>query len=167
MQKVEVWCDGSCWPNPGGPGGFGAVLICGPHRREIKGGVRASTNNRMEIMSVIAALSALNRPTWATVYSDSQYTVNGAKWAAGWAKRGWCGSDGNLIKNRDLWEIMLKLMNLHHVEMEWVKGHNGHPENELCDRLAGEGAKLPNLPADKGFQLYLQRLECKKRTVVI
>lgn len=129
------------------------MLICGSSKKEIMGGVQASTNNRMEMMAVIAALSALNRPTWAMVYSDSRYVVDGCKWVYGWAKKGWRTGEGKPVKNRDLWEIMLKLMSLHHVEMRWVKGHNGHPENELCDQLANKGARLPGLPIDKGFQL--------------
>jgi len=154
MAEVIIYTDGSCWPNPGGSGGYGAVLICGAHRREIKGGVQASTNNRMEMMAVIAALSALNGTSHATIYSDSQYVVNGSKWAFGWMRKGWRTNEGKPVKNQDLWYLIIRLLNLHQVEMKWVKGHAGHPENERCDQLAGEGAKLPGLPIDKGFNSY-------------
>jgi len=152
MNEVIIYCDGSCWPNPGGPGGYGAVLIYGKHRKEISGGVQASTNNRMELMAAIRALSELNRPCQVTLYSDSQYVVNGAtRWAKAWKKRDWKTSDGLPVKNRDLWEALLVLSSQHFIEFQWVRGHNGHPENELCDQLAGQAAKGNNLEVDGGF----------------
>jgi ribonuclease HI len=151
MNEVTIYTDGSCWPNPGGPGGFGCVLLCGEHRKEIKGGVKASTNNRMEMMAVIAALSALSERSKVTLYSDSQYVVNGSGWALNWYMNGWRTREGKPIKNKDLWEVILVLMDKHDVTMIWVRGHNGHPLNELCDRLAGEGAKASTLYHDRGF----------------
>lgn len=93
-------------------------------------------------MAVIAALSALKRPSRVTLYSDSQYVTNGALWLSKWAKKGWRTSENKPVKNRDLWELIAALMAIHDVTMKWVKGHNGNPENEVCDQLAGKGGKI-------------------------
>jgi len=153
MTEVTVYTDGSCWPNPGGPGGFAAVLISSEGRREISGGYRASTNNRMELMACIAGLSAFPEPVKAKVITDSQYLANGSKWAPKWRAKGWRTAEKKPVKNKDLWEMILFLITHHTVEFEWVRGHDGNEENEVCDILAGQAAKRPNLKEDKGFCL--------------
>jgi len=153
MSEVQVWTDGSCWPNPGGPGGYGVVLIYGQHRAELSGGYRASTNNRMELMGAIKALEALTRRCNVVLHSDSQYVVNGIGWSLRWRNKEWKGSDGNPVKNRDLWEQLLVLTERHVVEFKWIRGHNGTAENEVCDVLAGEAAKGQFLEVDHGFEL--------------
>lgn len=125
----------------------------GDHRKEISGGVKSSTNNRMEMLAAIAALSALKKPTRATIYSDSQYLVNGSIWLLKWASNNWKTSDGKPVKNQDLWQAIQKLMDKHTVQMKWVRGHNGHPENERCDELAGLAAKGDNLKTDRGYSM--------------
>lgn len=152
MNEATVYTDGSCWPNPGGPGGFGAVIICNGQRREISCGFIASTNNRMELMGVIGALCTFSNPHNVKLYSDSQYVVNGMKWAKGWANRGWRTKEGKPVKNKDLWQVLLGMLNYHQTEAIWVRGHDGNEENEVCDHLAGTAAKGNSLMEDKGYQ---------------
>ncbi len=139
MKKVEIFTDGACSGNPG-PGGWGAVLRYNGVEKELSGGEAVTTNNRMELMAVIQALKALKEPCQVTVTSDSQYVCNGINkgWAASWQKNNWIKSDKTKAKNPELWEELLTLLKTHKATFIWVKGHNGHPENERCDRLAVE-----------------------------
>ena len=141
MKKVTIYTDGACSGNPG-PGGYGAVLLFThgekSYRKEISGGFRRTTNNRMEIFSVIAGLEALKEPCEALIYSDSQYVVDAVEkgWAARWRANNWMRNKKEPALNVDLWERMLSLLSAHKVSFHWVKGHAGHPENERCDELA-------------------------------
>ena len=137
MKQVKVYTDGACRGNPG-PGGWGAVLVYGAHEKELSGGEAHTTNNRMELQGVIAALSALKEPCEVTLTSDSRYVVEAVNngWAAGWRANGWRKSDRSPALNTDLWEVLLNLLEKHTVTFVWVKGHAGHPYNERCDRLA-------------------------------
>ena len=137
LTKVELFTDGACSGNPG-PGGYGALLRCGRFEKEISGCERSTTNNRMELMAVIRGLEALNRRCRVTVYSDSKYFVDAVEkgWARAWQKNGWRKGDKEPAKNPDLWERVLALLDEHEVELVWVKGHAGHPENEKCDKMA-------------------------------
>lgn len=137
MERVEIFTDGACSGNPG-PGGWGALLRIGGHSKELSGGEAQTTNNRMELTAVIEALSALKRPCSVVLTTDSRYVADGISkgWARSWKKNGWVKSDKKPALNADLWERLLDLLDVHDVEIVWVKGHHGHPENELCDRLA-------------------------------
>lgn len=137
MTKVEIFSDGACSGNPG-PGGWGTILRCQGHEKELSGGEAHTTNNRMELTAVIEGLKALNRPCKVLITTDSKYVCDGIMkgWAEGWRKRGWKKSDGKPALNPDLWEQLLDLLAIHNVTFNWVKGHAGHPENERCDRLA-------------------------------
>ena len=137
MKHVDIYTDGACRGNPG-KGGWGAILVYGKHEKEMSGGERETTNNRMELTAAIKALEALKEPCEITLYSDSKYMidsiVNG--WAEGWRKRGWKKADKSPALNSDLWETLLELLAVHKVEFIWVRGHNGHAYNERCDTLA-------------------------------
>lgn len=135
--KVKIYTDGACSGNPG-PGGWGAVLIYGEHEKQISGGERETTNNRMELTAVIEALSLLKRPCRITLTTDSKYVADSVtkRWVYGWQKRGWKKSDGKPAINVDLWQRLLPLLEIHDVEFVWIKGHAGHKYNEICDRLA-------------------------------
>jgi ribonuclease HI len=138
-QIVEIFCDGACSGNPG-PGGYGAILRYGGHEKEISGGARETTNNRMELSAAIEALKLLTRPCTVTVTTDSQYLVKGiTEWIPGWRRNGWRNSKKEPVLNRDLWEQLLKVTEKHCVQWKWVRGHAGHAENERCDQLAREG----------------------------
>ena len=134
---VEIFTDGACSGNPG-PGGYGAILRVGEHVKELSGGEANTTNNRMELMGVISALSALKYPCDVVLTTDSKYVVDSVTkgWAKGWKARGWITSDKKPALNVDLWEKLLDLLEVHNVRFVWVKGHAGHPENERCDELA-------------------------------
>ena len=134
--KVEIFCDGACSGNPG-VGGYGAVLRSGGHEKELSGADGDTTNNRMELTAAIKALESLNRPCHVVLTTDSQYLMKGmTEWISGWIKKGWVNSKKDPVLNRDLWERLLGLSKVHTVEWLWVRGHNGHPENERCDELA-------------------------------
>ena len=137
MKEVTIFTDGACSGNPG-PGGWGAILRYGSAEKELSGGERETTNNRMELTAVIVSLSALKEPCAVTLYSDSKYVVDAIDkgWVYGWKKKGWIKSDKKPALNVDLWEQLLPLLSYHKVSFRWVKGHNEHPENERCDRLA-------------------------------
>ena len=137
MKQVEIFTDGACSGNPG-PGGWGAVLRFGTVEKELSGGEPETTNNRMELTAVIEALSALKEPCAVRLTTDSKYVCDSINkgWVYGWKKRGWVKSDKKPALNVDLWERLLPLLETHRVELLWVKGHAGHPENERCDRLA-------------------------------
>jgi ribonuclease HI len=153
LKQVTIYTDGACLGNPG-PGGYGAVLLYGPHRQEISGGFRLTTNNRMEIMAVIAALEALKEPCRVTLYSDSQYVVNAMAqgWARRWKTNGWKRNQREEAVNPDLWERLLDLCDQHQVEFRWLRGHSGIAENERCDQLAVNAAKQPGLLEDTGYK---------------
>lgn len=139
MKRVQLYTDGACSGNPG-PGGWGAILRFGSVEKELSGGEENTTNNRMELTAVIMGLSALKEPCEVTLVTDSKYVADGVTkgWAESWQKNGWRKADKKPALNSDLWEKLLKLLKVHKVEINWVKGHAGHPENERCDRLAVE-----------------------------
>lgn len=152
-KQVTIYTDGGCSPNPG-PGGYGVVLLYGSHRRELSGGYRRTTNNRMELLGAIRALQALKEPCEVQLWSDSQYVVNGIMkgWARRWRSNGWRRSDKGTAENHDLWEQLLALCEKHSVRFEWLRGHAGHPENERCDELAGAAARRQGLPVDEKYE---------------
>ena len=137
IKKVEIFTDGACSGNPGA-GGYGAVLRYKNTEKELSGGAAHTTNNRMELTAVIAALSALKEPCDVPVTTYSKYVADSISkgWAAGWKKRGWVKADKKPALNSDLWAKCLDLLDVHEVELRWVKGHAGHPENERCDEMA-------------------------------
>ncbi|MBV1694999.1 MAG: ribonuclease HI [Hyphomicrobiales bacterium] len=137
--EVVVYSDGACSGNPG-PGGWGAILMSGPHRKEINGGEAVTTNNRMELMAAISALEALKRPSRVTIHTDSNYVKDGiTSWIHGWKRNGWRTAGKAPVKNAELWQRLDELTRRHEVEWRWVKGHAGHPLNERADELAREG----------------------------
>lgn len=139
MAKIDIYTDGACKGNPG-PGGWGALLVSGEHRKELFGGEALTTNNRMEMTAAIEALNALKRPVTAIITTDSQYLRKGiTEWLPAWKARGWKTADRKPVKNVDLWQRLEEAMAPHRVEWHWVKGHNGHPENERADALARRG----------------------------
>lgn len=142
MKKVQIFTDGACSGNPG-PGGWGAILRYNEYEREISGGEAHTTNNRMELMACIEALSLLKEPCSVTLTSDSQYVCNAINlgWAKKWRANNWMRNKKDKAVNPDLWERLLGLCETHQVEFVWVKGHNEHPENERCDRLAVAAAQ--------------------------
>ena len=152
MRKVTIHTDGACKGNPG-PGGYGVVLVCGKHRKELAAGYARTTNNRMELLAAIAALEALTEPCEVTLFSDSKYLVRAIeeRWIDGWRKRGWINSSKEPVKNRDLWERLLEAMAPHRVSWHWLKGHAGHRENERCDELANAAVAGGGLRDDAGF----------------
>ena len=139
--KVEIYADGACKGNPG-TGGWGALLVSGDNKKELFGGERNTTNNRMELRAVIEALNALKRPCEVVVYTDSQYVQKGiSEWIHGWKARGWKTAAKEPVKNAELWQELDDARNRHsNVEWRWVKGHAGHPGNEAADALANRGA---------------------------
>jgi ribonuclease HI len=136
---VVIHTDGACSGNPG-PGGWGAVLVSGSHRREIFGGEPLTTNNRMELMAAISALEALKRPARVELHTDSEYVKNGiSAWIQGWKQRGWKTADKKPVKNVELWQRLDAAQSRHQVRWHWLKGHAGHVENEQADALARQG----------------------------
>ena len=134
--SVELYTDGACSGNPG-PGGWGAVLLWGHHRRELSGGEAETTNNRMELMAVIQGIEALNRVTRVNIHTDSTYVMKGmTEWIGAWKERGWKTASKKPVKNADLWKRLESALIDHHVQWRWVKGHSGVPENERADELA-------------------------------
>lgn len=151
MTEVDIYTDGACSGNPG-PGGYGTVLLFGKHRKELSGGYKKTTNNRMELLAAILGLEALKRPCSVTLYSDSSYLVDAME--KGWVFR-WKATGFKKKKNRDLWEKVLALANLHKIKFIWVKGHASNKENNRCDELAVAASKGDNLPPDEGYERYL------------
>ena len=137
MKHIEIFTDGACSGNPG-PGGWGAVLRYEGKEKELSGGEKETTNNRMELTAVIEALSALKEPCKVRLVTDSKYVADGITkgWAESWRKNNWRKADKKPALNPDLWEKLLNLIEIHEVTIDWVKGHAGHPENERCDQLA-------------------------------
>jgi ribonuclease HI len=134
--NVEMFTDGACSGNPG-PGGWGVILRAKGAEKELSGGDHATTNNRMEMMAVIQGLAALKAPSAITLYTDSRYVLDGAtKWLKNWKRNGWKTADKNPVKNDDLWRLLEVEMARHDIRWQWVRGHDGHPENERADALA-------------------------------
>ena len=139
MDKVEIHTDGACRGNPG-PGGWGAILRNGETEKELYGGERETTNNRMELMAAIQALEALKRPCEVTLVTDSEYVKKGiTEWLDDWKRRGWKTAGKKPVKNQDLWQRLDEATRAHRIDWRWVRGHTGHPENERADQLANRG----------------------------
>ena len=140
MTEVEIATDGACKGNPG-PGGWGALIRSGTTEKELSGGEKLTTNNRMELMAAIEALNALKRPCAVTLSTDSRYVMDGlTKWIHGWQKNGWRTASRQPVKNAELWQALLAAAKPHRIEWKWVKGHAGHPDNERVDKLASDAA---------------------------
>jgi len=153
LKQVVIYTDGACSGNPG-PGGYGVVMLFGDHRKELSGGFRKTTNNRMELLGAIEGLRALKDRCAVKLHTDSQYVVNAIEkgWAAKWKANGWMRNKTDKAVNPDLWEQLLQLCKQHKVEFIWVRGHSGNIENERCDQLAVAAAQQPNLPVDEGYR---------------
>jgi ribonuclease HI len=155
LEPIKVYTDGAAHPNPNGRGGFGVIIIQGGRRRELSGGFRKTTNNRMELVAVIEALKALEGSGLdITIFTDSKYVgdmFNGG-YVEQWKSKGWMLGSKKPAKNPDLWHQLLELSNNHNVRFEWIRSHDGHPENERCDQLAVEARRRDDLPADEGFE---------------
>jgi len=149
MKKVEIFTDGACSGNPG-PGGYGVIMRYGKHEKELSCGYAETTNNRMELLGVIAALETLKEPCDVTVTTDSQYIVNAMEkgWAKKWKAMGWMRNKKEPALNADLWDRLLRAAAGHKVKFAWVRGHDGHKENERCDKLAVAAAAKPELRED-------------------
>jgi len=160
MKKVYVFTDGACSGNPG-PGGYGAIIRYKDTDKELSAGFADTTNNRMELMGVIAALECLKEPCEAVVTTDSQYVVNGIEkgWALKWKSKGWMRNSKEKAQNADLWDRLLNAVSRHNVKFEWIRGHSGHAENERCDKLAVAAAAKKNLPPDVWFSQNYQEKE--------
>jgi ribonuclease HI len=152
-EKVIIYTDGGCKNNPG-PGGYGVVMIYGAKRKELSGGFRETTNNRMELTACIEGLKALKYPCPVKLYSDSQYVVNGIQkgWAKRWRAKKWMRNQKEPAENYDLWGLLLELCEKHEVEFEWVRGHAGNKENEMCDQLANQAIAGENLAQDEAYE---------------
>ena len=159
IKHVTIYTDGACLGNPG-PGGYGAILFYQGRKKELSGGYRKTTNNRMEIMAAIFGLEALKEKCKVTLHSDSEYLVKAMSrgWAQRWQANRWKRSKREKVLNPDLWERLLKLCEYHEVQFSWIKGHAGTPENIRCDELAMQAAQLPNLPSDDG---YISQIEIR------
>jgi ribonuclease HI len=152
MQDIVMYTDGGCLGNPG-PGGYGVVLMCGSHRKELSEGYKLTTNNRMELLACIVGLEALKQSCHVTIHTDSQYVVNGIMkgWARKWRDNGWKRNKKDRAINPDLWGRLLDLCAEHEVTFKWVKGHAGHKENERCDVLANSAGTRSNLLDDENY----------------
>ncbi|MFC4699493.1 ribonuclease HI [Glaciecola siphonariae] len=151
MKKVTIYTDGSCLGNPG-PGGYGALLIFGEHRKTLSQGFVHTTNNRMELLAPIEALNALSEPCEIDIYTDSQYVKNGInQWIASWKRNNWKTSAKKPVKNVDLWQRLDEACKRHTMQWHWVKGHSGQVENELVDDLARAAAESGEHIVDEGF----------------
>jgi ribonuclease HI len=140
MKNIEIYTDGACKGNPG-PGGWGALVRYGKHEKELSGGEKDTTNNRMELMAAIRALQALNEPCIVELHTDSTYVRDGiTKWIVGWQRNGWKTAAKKPVKNDDLWRELLTAIEGHRISWHWVKAHNGHKDNERVDRLASDAA---------------------------
>ncbi|MCS6945301.1 MAG: ribonuclease HI [Sutterellaceae bacterium] len=141
LPTVEIWTDGACKGNPG-PGGWGALLRAGTHEKELFGGARETTNNRMELTAVIEALAALKRRSRVVLHTDSQYVQLGiTEWMPNWIRRGWRTADNKPVKNADLWQRLAELAARHDIQWRWVRGHAGDVGNERADALANRGVE--------------------------
>lgn len=156
-KHIIIYTDGSALGNPG-PGGYGVILKYNGHIKELSGGFRRTTNNRMEIYAIIVALKALKQPARVTLYTDSQYVVNAVNkgWIKRWRAKGWMRNKKERALNVDLWNQLLPLLDSHEVEIVWLRGHTGNPDNERCDRLAKQAAQRKDLPPDTGYENPVQ-----------
>jgi ribonuclease HI len=163
LKKVTIYTDGGALGNPG-PGGYGAVMVYGGHRKELSGGFRLTTNNRMELMAAIAALGALRGRCNVRVYTDSQYLANAITegWAKRWRANGWKRNKTDKALNPDLWKQLLDLCDRHAVTFAWVRGHAGIEENERCDQLSREAAGKGALPPDTAYEANIRASQNKK-----
>ncbi len=152
MKEVTIYTDGACSGNPG-KGGFGVILSYKGQFKEISKGYECTTNNRMELLAAIEGLSALKEPCKVKLWSDSKYLIDAVNknWIESWQKKGWVNSKKEKVKNRELFERLIELMNIHEIEFCWVKGHDGNPQNERCDFLATSAAKGDNLSKDTEY----------------
>jgi ribonuclease HI len=152
-KSVTIHTDGACINNPG-PGGYAAVLLCEGRRKELSGGRRLTTSNRMEMLAAVTALQTLKVPCAVTVYTDSRYLADGIRqgWAQRWRANDWMLSRTKKARNRDLWEALLQACARHQVLFEWIRGHAGNPENERSDRLSVQAARANDLPPDEGYE---------------
>jgi ribonuclease H len=160
MHEVDMYTDGAARGNPDGPGGYGTIIKFTDakgvvHERQFSKGYIRTTNNRMELMACIIGFEALTKPCKVKVYSDSKYLTDAfnKSWVASWIKNNWVRPKVGPVKNVDLWKRLLKAMEKHQTEYIWIKGHAGHPENELCDKLATSAALSGNLENDEGLEL--------------
>jgi ribonuclease HI len=141
VKKIEIFTDGACKGNPG-PGGWGVILRMGKHEKEMSGSDPQTTNNRMEMTAVIRALNALTEPCDVNVCTDSRYVIDGmTKWVQGWQKKGWINASKQPVRNADLWHDLIDAVRRHKVSWQWVRGHDGHVENERADKLASDAAR--------------------------
>lgn len=157
VDRIDIYTDGSCIKNPG-PGGYGVVLLHGQRRKELSGGFRFTTNNRMEILAAIKGLEELKKSSEVTLFSDSQYLVRAIEegWAVRWKANGWKrNKKGEKALNPDLWDRMLAVCGRHEVVFKWVRGHSGVPENERCDHLANQAAHGSDLDPDQVYEASL------------
>lgn len=164
-KEIVIYTDGACEPNPG-RGGYGAVLAFEKRRKEISGGFRLTTNNRMEIYAAIKGLELLKEPCKVAVYSDSQYLVSAMMegWVENWKKKKWWRTNKERAVNIDFWEKLSALCEIHEVTFIWVKGHAGNPENERCDKLSYAALRKKDLPPDEGYENPLDEVEPVKMT---
>lgn len=153
MKSIVIYTDGACSGNPGA-GGYGAVMLYGTARKELSGGYRKTTNNRMEVLAVIKGLEALKEPCSVKLYSDSKYVVDAIEkgWAKKWRSQGWMRNNKEKASNVDLWERLLTLLEIHQVSFIWVKGHADNPENERCDQLARAAIQKNTLENDENYE---------------
>jgi ribonuclease HI len=153
-KHAIIYTDGACEPNPG-PGGYGVVLLVDGNRKELSGGYRLTTNNRMEIMAAIVGLQALKKPCKVFLHCDSRYLTDAMTkgWATRWKAESWHRKKGERVPNADLWQILLRLCDRHEVDFIWVRGHSGDPGNERADFLSYRALEQEDLPEDEGFQL--------------
>lgn len=152
MKQVTIYTDGGARGNPG-PGGYGAILLFGDHRKELKAAYEHTTNNRMELLAAISALELLSEACDVTLHSDSKYLIDAMTkgWLRGWKSRGWIKSDRKPVLNRDLWQRLDKTTTTHSLSWKWVKGHAGNPLNERCDELVHEAIDAGSLLPDQGY----------------
>lgn len=152
--QVKIYTDGGAQNNPG-PGGYGVVLLFGKYRKDLSGGFRQTTNNRMELLACIEGLKALTKPCEVTIYSDSKYVVDAINkgWLAKWKSNGWKLSNRKSVENMDLWQQFLIQLDTHSIRFEWVKGHSGDFFNEICDQLASKAYSQNDLAVDEGYEL--------------
>ncbi|MEA5056000.1 MAG: ribonuclease HI [Anaerotignum propionicum] len=153
MKTIVIYTDGACSGNPGA-GGYGVVMLYGTARKELSGGYRKTTNNRMEVLAVIKGLEALKEPCAVKLYSDSKYVVDAIEkgWAKKWRSQGWMRNNKEKASNVDLWERLLALLEIHQVSFIWVKGHADNPENERCDQLARAAIQKNTLENDENYE---------------
>lgn len=153
MKRVVAWTDGACSGNPG-PGGYGVVLTWNSHRKELSGGFRKTTNNRMEILAVIATLESLSERCVIEIHSDSQYVVNAINegWARKWRSNHWMRNRKDAALNPDLWQRLLDLLPQHDAKLKWVRGHDGNQENERADQLAVAAIRTRDLAIDEAYE---------------